>query len=101
MAMDATLAAPANGRQAIVDIDREEGRNKLISCLIYYFTLNPLTMALADPFCRGSWVWGMFCHKNMLLERQMAPSWCRCLCDVCFSSQKPSEQEFWFLPEQT
>ena len=54
MAMDATLAAPANGRQAIVDIDREAGRNKFISCLINYFILSPSMMALADPFCRGS-----------------------------------------------
>jgi len=64
MAMDAILATIANGRQAIVDIDREAGRNKFISCLINYFILSPLMMALADPFCRGSWGWGMFLHKN-------------------------------------
>jgi hypothetical protein len=33
--MDAVLATIANGEQAIVDIDREAGRDKLISCLIY------------------------------------------------------------------
>jgi hypothetical protein len=31
MAMDAILATIADGRQAIVDIDREAGRNELIS----------------------------------------------------------------------
>jgi hypothetical protein len=31
MAMDAILATAANGKQAIVDIDREAGRNQLIS----------------------------------------------------------------------
>jgi hypothetical protein len=58
------LAAIADGRQAIVDMDREAGGNKLISCLIYYFILNPSKVAFANPFCRGSWGWGMFCHKN-------------------------------------
>ncbi len=32
--MDVILATVANGRQAIVDINREAGRNKLISYLI-------------------------------------------------------------------
>jgi hypothetical protein len=62
--MDAILATIANARQAIVEIDREAGRNKLISHLIYYFLLHPSTSALAEPFRRGSQGWGMFCHKN-------------------------------------
>ncbi len=64
MAMDSILATIANGRQAIVDIDREAGRNKFTSCLFNYFILSPSMMALADPFCRGSQGWGMFLHKN-------------------------------------
>jgi hypothetical protein len=64
MAMDAILATVADGVRAIVDIDREASRNKLISCLIYYFILNPKGVALANPFCRGSQGWCMFRHKN-------------------------------------
>jgi hypothetical protein len=64
MAIDAILATVANGGQAIVDIDREAGRNKLISHLIYYILLNPPMMASAKPFRKGSWGWGMFLHKN-------------------------------------
>jgi hypothetical protein len=64
MAMDAMLATIANGRQEIYHIDREAGRNKLIHCLIYHFKINPLMAALANTFCRGTWGWGMFCHKT-------------------------------------
>jgi hypothetical protein len=39
MAMDAILATIANSGQAIVNINREAGRNKLISCSIYYLLL--------------------------------------------------------------
>jgi hypothetical protein len=60
MAINAILATIANSVQAIVDIDREAGRNKLISSLINYFILSPSMVALADPFCRGSQGWGMF-----------------------------------------
>jgi hypothetical protein len=35
MAMDIILATIANRERAIVDIDREAGRNKLISHIIY------------------------------------------------------------------
>jgi hypothetical protein len=62
--MDAILATIANGRQMIVDINKETGRNKLISCLIYYLILNPSTAASAKFFHRGSKGWGMFLHKN-------------------------------------
>jgi hypothetical protein len=62
--MDDILAAIANGWQRIVDIDRENGRNKLVFCLIYHLTVNPSTTASAKSFCRGSWGWGMFPHKN-------------------------------------
>ncbi len=64
MAMDAMLATIANGGQEIYNIDREAGRNKLIYCLIHHFKLNPLMAALANPFCRGTWGWGMFCHTK-------------------------------------
>jgi hypothetical protein len=64
MAMDAILATIADGEQAIVGIDREAGRNKLISCLIFTLILNPLAAALSNPFCRGSRGWGVLCHRN-------------------------------------
>jgi hypothetical protein len=64
MAMDAILATVADGGQAIVDIGREAGKNKLISFLIYYLILNPSTAASAKPFCSGSGRWGTFLHKN-------------------------------------
>jgi hypothetical protein len=64
MAIDAILATVADGGRAIVDIDREAGRDKLISCLVYYFILNPSTAASANPFQKGSQRWGVFHHKN-------------------------------------
>jgi hypothetical protein len=64
MAMDAILATVADREGAIVDINREPSINKLISCLIYTLILNPLAAALPIPFCRGSRVWVVFCHRN-------------------------------------
>jgi hypothetical protein len=46
MAMEAILATIANSRQAIVDINREAGRNKLINPLIYHLILNASMVAL-------------------------------------------------------
>ncbi len=52
--MDAILAIIADEEQAIVGIDREASRNKLISHLIFTLILNPLMAALSNPFRRGS-----------------------------------------------
>jgi hypothetical protein len=41
MVMDAILATVADGGRAIVDIDREIGRNNLITRLINDILLNP------------------------------------------------------------
>ena len=49
MAMDAIVATIVDGGQVIVDIDREVGRNKLISQLIYNFIA-----ASYNPYCRDS-----------------------------------------------
>jgi len=49
MAMDAIVATIVDGGRAIVDIDREVGRNKLISQLIYNFIA-----ASYNPYCRDS-----------------------------------------------
>jgi hypothetical protein len=62
MAMDAILATIAAGEQAIVGINRETGRNKLTSCLIFSLILNPSTVALSNPFHKGFQGWGLFCH---------------------------------------
>ncbi len=67
MAMDAILATIANVGRAIVDINREARRNKLISHLLYYLILSPLTATLAKPFRRGSLGWGMFSLKTIPL----------------------------------
>ncbi len=62
--MDAILATIAKEGQAIVDINRVVSRNNFISCLLYNFILNPSTAALANPFCRVSWCWGVFLYRN-------------------------------------
>ncbi len=80
MAMDAILATIAEGKQAIVDINRDAGRNKLISHLFYHIILNPSMAASANPFCRGTQRWGIcYSSKTMSLEEQTAPSWWGCL----------------------
>jgi hypothetical protein len=57
IALDTILATIANGGQGIVDTNsnREAGRNRLISCLIYYLILYPLKAASTKPFRTGSW----------------------------------------------
>ena len=62
--MNAVLAIIADSGQGIVDIDREVGRNKLITRLIHDIILNPLMAALANPFRRGSQGWGMLDGQN-------------------------------------
>jgi hypothetical protein len=86
MAIDAMLATIAYVGQEIYSINREAGRNKLIYSLIYYFIPNPLMVALANPFRRGTWGGVCSAIKTMPLTRQTAPSWWGCLCAVCFAS---------------
>jgi hypothetical protein len=64
MAMDAILTTIADGERAIVGINREAGRNILISLLIFTLLLSPLTAASFNPFHRGSRGWGVFHHRN-------------------------------------
>jgi hypothetical protein len=66
--MGAILATVSGNRQAIVDINRETGRNKSCSHLINYLILNPSMAALDELFCRGSRGWDMFCHTNQATE---------------------------------
>jgi hypothetical protein len=39
----------------------------------------------------------VFIHGNHAARRENGSSWWGCLCDVCFASKKPFEQEF-FVP---
>jgi hypothetical protein len=75
MAMDAILATIADGGQAIVHIDREANRNKLITCLIYNLILNPSKETLSNPFCRGSEGCNMFIHQNHAPGVENGLSW--------------------------
>ena len=93
-AMDAVLAIIANGRRAIVVIDREAGRNKLISYSLYKFILYPSTSAMSNPLRRGSRGWGVFIYGNHAARRENGTSWWGCLCDVCFAGKKSSERVF-------
>ena len=49
MAMDAILANIAEGKQAIVDIDREAGRNKLIYHFMLSHNTKPFHGSLGQP----------------------------------------------------
>ena len=96
MAMDTIAATVVNRGQAIVDIDIEAGRNKLISHFLYNFALNPLIAASPNPFRRGFLGWGVFIHGNHATRRENSSSWWGCLSDVCFASKK----SFLFPPER-
>jgi hypothetical protein len=100
MAMDAILATVSNVRQAIVDIDREAGRNKLIFHSICYLILNPLMVTLSSLFCRGSRGWGMFHHINCAAGQANSSIMGGMFVCLCFASQKPSQQAF-FVPPRT
>ncbi len=98
--MDAILATIAKGGQAIVHIDREANRNKLITHLIYNLIQNPWKATSLTPFV---WVFqgcGMFVHQNHAAGVEIGSSWWGCLWAVCFASKKPSKRNFLFLPKQ-
>jgi hypothetical protein len=73
--MDAVLATVADGERTIVDINREAGRNKLISHLIYTLILNPSRVALPNPFSIGSQGWGVFHHRNLAAGEANGSCW--------------------------
>jgi hypothetical protein len=79
MAMDAILATIANWGRAIVHINREASRNKLITCLIYNSILNPLKETLPYPFRRGSRGAVFFVHQNHAAGVENGSSWWGCL----------------------
>ena len=99
--MNAVLAIIADSGQGIVDIDREVGRNKLITRLIHDIILNPLMAAWPTPSVEAPRGGVCLTDKTMRLEGQTAPSWWghMCLC-VLLAKCLPSES-FLFLPEQT
>ncbi len=100
-AMDAILATVANGGQAPVDINREAGRNKIISHFIYYLILNPSTSALANPFCRGPWGWGMFSHKKSCCWQGKGLHHGGDVCVLCDVLLAKSHRQELFIPTRT
>ena len=84
--MNAILAIISDGGQGIVDIDREVGRNKLITCLIQDIILNPLMAASANPFCRGSRGWGMLARQNHAAGGANGSIMVGMYVSVCFAS---------------
>jgi hypothetical protein len=73
------LAAIADGGRATVHIDREASRNNFITRLIYNLLLNPLKATSPNPFCRGSWGWGMLVNQNHATGVENGSSWWGCL----------------------
>ena len=57
-------------------------------------------VALSNPFQRGSQGWGVFIYGNHAARWENGASWWGCLCDVCFTSKKSLEREF-FVPART
>ena len=50
--MNVMLATVVNGRQAVININREAGRNKLISYLIYLFITKPFNCGILQTLPR-------------------------------------------------
>ena len=65
-----------------------------MSHLIYNFVLNPSSVASSNPFRSGS-------IETIMLERQTAPSWWGCLCDVGFAGKKKAFRAEFFVPART
>jgi hypothetical protein len=100
-AMNAVLAIIADGGQAFVDIDIEDGRNKLISNSLYNFILNPLMTASSNRLRRG--FRGVVCLsiKTMPLDEKTAHHGGDvCVMCVLLAKSLPSGS-FSFLPERT
>ena len=97
------MVTVVDGEQAIVGINIEASRNKLISNFLYNVILNPSMAASSNPFRRGSWGWSVFICGNHATRLENGSSWLGCLCDVCFASKKSfaskkfSEREY-FVP---
>jgi len=76
-------------------------RNELMSHLFYNFIIkNPSMAASPNPFRRGSRGWDVFIYGNHAARRENGTSWWGFLCDVCFTSNKSLEREF-FVPAGT
>ena len=82
MAMDAILATIADGGQAMVDMYREVGRHKLITCLNSDIILNLQRRSRPTP--RGRPCVGFSgCTKNPMLPEGATASPCRYFCWMC------------------
>ncbi len=94
------LSEVANGGQAIV-VNLERGsRNKLFSHLVYWFYQIPSMEALANPFRRGSWGWGVLDRQNYAAGGANDSIIVGMFVCLCLARKKPSEREF-FVPAGT
>ncbi len=84
--MNAVSTIISDCGQGIVDFDREVGRNKLITRLIHDIILNPSMAALANPFHRGSWGWGMLTGQNHATGGAKGSIMAGMYVSVCFAS---------------
>ncbi len=75
-------------------------RNKLISHLLYNFTLNPLMAASSNPFQRGSRGWGVYIHQNHCAGGGNVSIMVGMFVCLCLASQNRFDQEF-FVPTRT
>ena len=97
--MNAILAIIADGRQAIVDIDIEAGRNTLFSHLLYNFIIIPSTTALSNPFLIGSRRWGTLAHQNHASGEENGSIMGGCLCSCVQLAKSLLRGSFLFPPE--
>jgi hypothetical protein len=77
--MNAFLAIIDDGGRAIFVINREAVEINYFPLYFIDSTKTHLTMALANPFRRGSWGWGMFVNQNHATEEGNGSSWWGCL----------------------
>ena len=93
--MNAVLAIVANGRRAIIVIDKEGAE-------INYFLLYLIdsTKTLQCPFRVGSREWSMLVHQNHAAGGVNGSIMVGMFVFLCLASQKPSERVF-FVPTRT
>ena len=95
------MATVVDGGRAIVDINIEPGRNKLIYHLLYNFILNPSMAASSNPFQRGSWGGVCASMETMTLEGKTAHHGGDvCVMCVLLAKSLPSGS-FLYPPEHT
>ena len=87
--MYAIVATVVDGGRTLVDINTEAV--EINQTLIYFVNLYKTLRWRPRPTPSEEAPEGGVCSSMEIipLERQIAPSWWGCLCDVCFASKKP------------